>query len=225
MSTTTTETKPLLAWHFLPATGRTRYSDELVTLGGTLTATGALKLCENGMHASVRASDALRYAPGWTICRVELSGEILVGDDKVCARHRKVIAMADAKRALLHHAADCAERALLRIKSPDPRSVQAIEAARAYADAKIDGAKLQDFRVAAWNARNELWQLYRKSAAADAAAYAAAYAAAAADAAADAYNAAAAHKASAEKARREEREWQENALSKRLLEVLGLPTT
>lgn len=34
-------------------------------------------LCESGLHASVRLLDALKYAPGPIICRVELGGTII----------------------------------------------------------------------------------------------------------------------------------------------------
>jgi hypothetical protein len=35
-----------------------------------------------GLHASVRISDALQFAPGPTICRVECSGKIIHESDK-----------------------------------------------------------------------------------------------------------------------------------------------
>ena len=55
-----------------------------------------MRLCERGLHASLHPFDALQYAPGETLCLVELDGEILRGDDKVCARKRKIIARFDA---------------------------------------------------------------------------------------------------------------------------------
>lgn len=63
-------------------------------------------LCVSGLHASVRLQDALRYfwvnttcrraaqnyGPSRVICRVELHGDIKKESDKMCARHRKVLA-------------------------------------------------------------------------------------------------------------------------------------
>jgi hypothetical protein len=90
------------AWHFLPDDRRLRYGDNtLVEVGQTLTVDPAhLELCQYGLHASERALDALKYAPGSVICRVRLSGAIIEGDDKLCASERTVLWMADATEAL-----------------------------------------------------------------------------------------------------------------------------
>ncbi|HEX6972592.1 MAG TPA: hypothetical protein VF234_10280, partial [Limnochordia bacterium] len=48
----------------------------VVRVGETLTVPGPVILCERGLRASVRAIDALPYAPGPIVCRVRLSGEI-----------------------------------------------------------------------------------------------------------------------------------------------------
>jgi hypothetical protein len=64
--------------------------------GEWLSVKGKLKMCSFGLHASAHVADALRYAPGTTLCLVELDGEILEQDDKVCARERKIIARFDA---------------------------------------------------------------------------------------------------------------------------------
>ena len=45
-------------------------------------------------------------------------------------------------------ACDCADRALARIASPDPRSIEAVRVARLYADGKATNAEL----AAAWDA-------------------------------------------------------------------------
>ena len=36
----------ILAWHFLPAGGKTQFSHEIVTVGSTLEAKGKLVLCK-----------------------------------------------------------------------------------------------------------------------------------------------------------------------------------
>ncbi len=88
------------AWHFtsdslrdgrpLPANGKTlRHDDDLI-------------MCEQGLHASVRIIDALKYAPGNTICRVSVSGHEWQGhDDKIVCRERIILWRIDGK-SLLH---------------------------------------------------------------------------------------------------------------------------
>jgi hypothetical protein len=201
-----------LAWHWLPDNGCLRYPPHTkVEVGQTLTAEGPLELCENGMHASLRALDALQYAPGAIVCRVELSGEIVEGHDKLCARHRKVLAMADATKTLHEFACWCAEQALLREREagrePDVRSWAAIEVKRRWlkgeaTDTELDaawaaaraaaGGVSWDAARAAWDAARAAWAAACDAAwdAARAAAKAAARAAAC-DAAWDAARAAA----------------------------------
>lgn len=130
--------KSVLAWHFLRSDKCLNYPPHtLVETGQTLTATERpLELCSYGLHASIRAIDALSYAPGDIICRVELSGEITHGDDKLCATHRKVLWMTDAANTLHEFACWSAEQALLaeRVagREPDARCFAAIEAKRKW---------------------------------------------------------------------------------------------
>src|SRR3990167_7393754 len=101
-----------LGWHFLPADRRLRGSREVVEAGRTYRAEGPLEICENGMHASARAIDALMYAPGPLVCRVELVGERLDAADKSCARERSVLWLADATTVLHEFACTVATDAL-----------------------------------------------------------------------------------------------------------------
>ena len=108
------------AWHFLPASRVPRWGYvRPCYVGQTLTARGELKLCNNGMHASRRAIDALYYAPGPVVCRVELSGEIIEDDDKLCARRRTIIAMADATDTLRAWSRWCALQVIDMWDAPD----------------------------------------------------------------------------------------------------------
>jgi len=172
----------MLAWHFLREDRKLRFPPHTeITPGSVVTAEGELKMCKNGCHASIRPIDALGYAQGPIVCRVELSGEIIEDTDKVCARHRKVLWMADATHTLHEFACWCAEQALIREREagrePDPRSWAAIEAKRKWLCGEISDKEL----AAAWDAA---W------AAARAAARAAAWAAARAAAGATAWDAA-----------------------------------
>ena len=71
-----------------------------VRVGSTHKVKGALELCANGLHASVRLIDALKYTPGPVLYLVEMGGDILTDADKVCARERKYRASFNAEKLL-----------------------------------------------------------------------------------------------------------------------------
>jgi len=101
--------KTELGWHFARAGNRLNYDDgRPIIIGETHTVQGQLKLCEWGLHASKRILDALQYAPGPVIYRVRLSGEILVGNDKMCATERTYLWGYDATEILRAFARRCA---------------------------------------------------------------------------------------------------------------------
>ena len=96
----------MITYHFVKGTlrdGRPVPAD-----GEWLEHKGSLVMCESGLHASAHPFDALRYAPGATLCLVELDGEIIDGGDKVIARRRKIIrrvGMTDQLRAFARRCA------------------------------------------------------------------------------------------------------------------------
>ena len=90
------------AWHFVGDTlrdGRPIPAD-----GEWLEHEGEAIMCVRGLHASRCVLDALRYAPGNTLSRVVLGGDIQKGDDKVVVTRRKILWRIDAE-ALLFEAA------------------------------------------------------------------------------------------------------------------------
>ena len=94
------------AWHFVGESlrdGRPVPPD-----GEWLVHEGELIMCESGFHASERLIDALSYAPGLTICRVEVDGEIFHDDDKLVAEKRKILWRVDGEQALRAFARWCA---------------------------------------------------------------------------------------------------------------------
>ena len=105
-----------IGWHFLDKSKRLAYGDErLVVSGETLSVPEdkPLVLCKYGMHASLNPLDALKLAPSFTIiCRVELLGERIDGDNKSVARSRRVLWMADASDTVKAFAFACADRAV-----------------------------------------------------------------------------------------------------------------
>jgi hypothetical protein len=95
-----------LAWHFVGDTlrdGRPIPADSVV-----LKHEGPIVLCESGLHASVRILDALGYAPGTTVCRVELTGTIFEDGDKLAASERTILWRLDATDVLRAFARRCA---------------------------------------------------------------------------------------------------------------------
>ena len=95
----------ILAWHFLRAPST--YANSL-PWSPEVKHIGPLVLCKSGLHASERAIDSLRYAPGPIVCRVECSGKIIHGDDKLVCRERRVLWQADATDVLRLFARQCA---------------------------------------------------------------------------------------------------------------------
>ena len=145
-----------LGWHFLPADRRLRGSREVVKAGRTYRFEGPLALCSHGMHASRRALDALTYAPGPVVCRVELLGERLDAHFKSCARERRVLWIVDATRVLhefaLAVATDALRAADARGAVVDPRARAAIETKRRWLRGEATDAALAAAEAAAWAA-------------------------------------------------------------------------
>jgi hypothetical protein len=161
-----TAPKKVLGWWFC-APGkdgvvRLPHNDgRIVKTGETLSVEGEIVICRRGLHASVEALDALRYAPGETVCRVEVWGNLQREEDKIVGRHRRVLWMADASTALRLFACDCAEELFRVAKWTDPRSLNAIRVARLYATGKTTDAELTAARDAA---RDAAWAAARAAA-------------------------------------------------------------
>jgi len=161
------------AWHFLSEDKRLGFDDgRLVEVGVPLECEGILELCENGMHGSVRLIDAIHYAKGPIVCRVEIEGDVIEGGDKLCGRRRTVLWWLDATRILHEFACSCAEDALALVDNPDPRSVAAIAAKRRWINGEITDYELEAARAAAadaaadaaYAARNAAWNAARNAA-------------------------------------------------------------
>ena len=153
--------KPWIGWHFLPEDGRTRYSHQPVRVGGVLKIDGPLVICDRGLHASARALDALKYAPGLIVCLVELRGERIDDSDKSCAMQRKCLAKIDATKTLHLFACWCARRALLAERhagrEPDKRSWDAIRVKRRWLSGRASDAELSAAGRAAGLAAAARW--------------------------------------------------------------------
>ncbi len=88
----------MLAWHFVDSSlrdGRAVPPD-----GERLAAGGSSNLCESGLHASQRVLDALKYAPGNTICRVECDDVADQQRDKLVCGARTIVWRIDGEEVL-----------------------------------------------------------------------------------------------------------------------------
>ena len=94
------------AWHFTADT--LRDGRPIPPIGETLVHDGPLIMCQSGLHASVRAIDALRYAPGPFVHRVRCGGETVLEGDKLICAERTILWSIDAAEVLRHFARLCA---------------------------------------------------------------------------------------------------------------------
>jgi hypothetical protein len=98
--------KEVLAWHFVGDAlrdGRPVPAD-----GVTLKHKGKLELCASGLHASERLIDALEYAPGPILCRVQMGGTIKKKSDQLVARQRTILWRVNSTDVLREFARQCA---------------------------------------------------------------------------------------------------------------------
>ena len=157
--TTTNDGGRVLAWHFLngPLPGVLRDGRPAPADGEILRHAGAIKLCERGLHASVRPIDAADYAPGPIVCRVECGGTIQHDDDKLVCTERRILWRADAEATLRAFARRCA---LSVIHLWDPPAVvrEYLETGREETRAAAWDAARAAARASAWAAaRDAAW--------------------------------------------------------------------
>ena len=77
------------AFYFSPPNGKLAHGDNrTIEVGKTHTVDCIPKVCEQGLHASVRPVDALKYAKSDNLYIVEVSGLIDVGEDKIAGTSR-----------------------------------------------------------------------------------------------------------------------------------------
>ena len=141
-------------YHFVSANKRLRYDlkDIEVSVGMKLAFEGEPILCEQGLHASVRALDALRYAPPdaqW-LCGVTLSGTVVHGEGKSAATERTIVWILNVRKLLVEFALWNAEQAFAAIRAiglqPDERSIEAVRVVRLWL---VDGVSEDELSAAA----------------------------------------------------------------------------
>jgi hypothetical protein len=112
------------AWHF--TNGKTlRDGRPIPPEGEWLVHDGPLVPCESGLHASERLLDALAFAPGGTLHRVTLRGDVTPHGspvDKLVARERRIdwtLDEATMERVLREFARWCARQVMHLWDAPD----------------------------------------------------------------------------------------------------------
>ena len=165
---TTTVNDKIHAWHFLKEGRIMRDGEAAPPVGETLIHSGPIGICESGLHASESVFDAMRYAPGAHLCRVECEGIEDSHDDKIVCRKRTIIAEADVTTELHIFAIWCAEQALDLIEKPDPRSLEALRVKKLWIEGKATDEELAAARDAASAAAWAAWAARAARAARDA---------------------------------------------------------
>jgi hypothetical protein len=135
-----------------------------------------IKLCVKGYHGSYNVLDALKYAPGNTICRVYIK-EVLESEDKVVGTQRKIIWMADAKEVLVQFAKWCALQVIDLWDAPDV-VVEFLNSSYTDADAAHTIRAAAGYTIHTAAAHASAASAYAAAHASAASAYAAAHAAA-----------------------------------------------
>ena len=109
------------AWHFTKGQ-YLRNGEPLPKVGEWLKLPGPPRMCSYGLHASVSPLDALDYAPGGTLHRVRIGGEIIAGTDKIVGTERRIIWTLDedmANKTFREFARWCALQVIDKWDAPD----------------------------------------------------------------------------------------------------------
>lgn len=176
------------AWHFVRKNRRLGFGDGRIVKSGRIYRVPTdrpLELCSYGLHGSKRLLDALLFAPGPVLCRVELVGERIDYHDTSVAYARRVEWMMDATDILRRFARLCALDVIHLWEPPD-----VVMRYLKTGDESIRNAAAAAASAVAWEAdraaaKNAAWEATRHAAwtAATAAAWAVAWEATAKNAA------------------------------------------
>ena len=103
-------------YHF--TTDKLRDGRRVPAIGEWLKHEGEVRMCYSGLHASKHPFDALQYAPGQMLHKVELEGATHRGGKSVGQR-RKITASIDATELLQEFARWCALQVIDKWTAPD----------------------------------------------------------------------------------------------------------
>lgn len=112
----------VLAWHF--SGSQMRDGTPIVAPGSVERYDGDIEICASGLHASRMLRDALKYAPGTLLRRVECNNIEEEHGDKLVCRERIIIWECDMTSALRLFARKCALDVMHLWREPVPDIVQ-----------------------------------------------------------------------------------------------------
>ena len=138
--------KPVLAYHFTD--GYHLRDGAPLEVGREYVFDGDPVMCARGYHASRHVFDALKYAPGSILSRVECREITDECDDKIVCKRRTVIQTIDATDLLLRFARMCALDVIHLWDAPDV----VVRYLKTGDESLRDAA-----RIAAWDARSAAW--------------------------------------------------------------------
>ena len=100
----------MLGWYFATEERKLQHRDDReIVVGGSHSIKGTPILCVRGLHASKTLLQALNYAPGPVLYRVDITRHIVEGADKFCGQRRKYLRGGyDISPVLRQFARDCA---------------------------------------------------------------------------------------------------------------------
>lgn len=127
------------AWSFLPDKVVPTVEDRPLVFGKV------------GLHGSRRLMDALRCATGPCVAEVQIWGDVIEGDRKLCGSRRNIKRIADATETLHRFACDVAERVLNSERQagrePLPLCWDLLAAKRSWLNGVISSVELDAIRV------------------------------------------------------------------------------
>ena len=147
----------MIGYHF--TTNTLRDGGPIPPIGEWLVHDGPLVVCKSGLHTSKHVFDALRWAPGPRLHRVQLLGELQPhGEpiDKYVGRRRRIIASLDATELLRGYARWCALRVIDLWNAPPVVREFLTTGDERLRDAAWDAAWAAA-RAAAWAAEDAAW--------------------------------------------------------------------
>jgi hypothetical protein len=145
---------PVLAWWFSASTYRLANTGTRFRVGHTNIVTGKIIPCEHGLHGSLLAIDALKYAPGSNVIRGLFDGTVVEhNNDKIACSRRTPLVIADATMLLQEFAYWCARTQWDLLT--DQRSRTAIETKARWIRGEATDTELAAARDAAWAATRD----------------------------------------------------------------------
>ena len=131
--------KKYTAFHFSNKSGNLGFGDgREIRVGETLSVDCKPKLCEIGLHGSQSVVDALGYASGARLWKVEIWGNVDCGDDKLCGNNRRaVVDYGEILPIIVEFAKWCSDRAAKYAGSAAKSAKYAAE----YAESAAKSAK------------------------------------------------------------------------------------